>query len=147
VTGFALPDGVGIEFTKIKVPEPQFTVDSSPCSDSPCVRASQPIKADSGCTVSITWRNEPVDAGRRYALRANAKAFCTSRPACAEVKAAVDAANEQNGGPFAIGLIITPPAEESPTPAEGESTPADGSSTPADGASGGSSPSVDSSGG
>lgn len=153
LTGFTLPDGVGIEFTKIKVPE-QFTVQSSPCSDAPCIGGSYRITAETGgCTVSVTWKAEPLDAGRRYALSANAKALCTSRMACAEVKAAADAANEQTGGQFAIGLIVnasadgeSTPVDGESTPADGESTPVDGESTPADGEPEGSSPSDDTSG-
>ena len=84
VTGFTLPDGVAIELTDIEVPE-QFTVDSSPCSGAPCVGGSYRITAESdGCTVSVTWKGKPADAGRRYALSANAEAVCTSRAACAD---------------------------------------------------------------
>lgn len=140
LTGFTLPDGVGIEFSKITVPE-QFTVDSSSCSGAPCVGGSYRITAETGgCTVSVTWKGEPVDAGGRYALSATAKALCTSQTVCDEAKAAVDAANEQTGGQFAIGLIVNGPADGEPTPAEGESTSVDGESEE-------SSPSADSSGG
>lgn len=104
-TGPALPDGVGLEFTNFVVP-PQFTVDSSPCSDAPCVGGSYRVTAETGgCTVSVTWKGEPVDA-ETSALRADANAFCTSQAACAEVKAAADAVNEQTGGQSAIGLTV-----------------------------------------
>ena len=157
VTGFTLPDGVGIEVTKIKVPE-QFTVGSSPCSDAPCVGGSYRITAETGgCTVSVTWKGEPVDPERRYALSANAKAFCTSRTACAEVEAVADAANEQAGGQFAVGLIVNAPADdgssEGSSPSDGSSegsSSSDGSSegsSPSDGSSEGSSPSDGSGGG
>ncbi len=124
-TGPALPDGVGLEFTDFSVP-PQFTVDSSPCSDAPCVGGSYRVTGETGgCTVSVTWNGEPVDA-ETSVLRADAEAFCTSETACAEVKAAADATNEQTGGQSAIGLSVNDAV---------------------DGASEGSSPSADSSGG
>jgi len=139
VTGFTLPDGVGVEFTKIKLPE-QFTVDSSSCSGPPCVASGFRITAETGgCTVSVTWKGEPVDAAASV-LRADAKAFCTSQTACADVKAAADAAKEQNGGQFSVGLTVN-------APVDGQATPADGQATPTDGASDGPSPSDGSSGG
>ncbi len=142
VTGFTLPDSVGIEFTKFEVPD-QFTVGSSPCSDSPCVGIGYRVTADSGgCTVSVTWKGDPVDEEPPSALRSDARAFCTSQTACAGVTAAIDAAKKtQTGGQFTIRLVVNAPAGGESTPVDGESTPTEGESTPVDGESTGSSPS------
>lgn len=105
-TGPALPNGVELAFTTFEVP-PEFTVDSSPCSEAPCVGGSYRITAETGgCTVSVTWNGESVDAEPPSVLRADAEAFCTSQTACAEVKAAADDVNEQTGGQSAINLTI-----------------------------------------
>ena len=148
VTGFAVPEGVGIKFTEINVPE-QFTRDSSPCSGPPCVGSDFRITAETGgCTVSVTWKGDPADAGQSYALSADTEAFCTSRAACADVEAAVDAAKKtQSSGEFTIGLIVLGPAEGESTATDGGSTPTDGASTPTDGASEEPSPSDGSTGG
>lgn len=123
-TGPALPDGVGLELTNFEVP-PQFTVDSAPCSDAPCIGGNYRITAETGgCTVSVTWKGEPVNAEAPSVLRADAQAFCTSQTACAEVKAAADAGTEQTGGQSAIDLTINAAPDGS---SEG-SSPSTGSS-------------------
>lgn len=160
-TGFTLPDGVEIVLMKLVVPDDQFTLDPSPCPDAPtCVEGSFRF-SDTGCSVSLRWKGDPVDAGQSFGLGVDAKGYCTSRAACAQVEAATRDAKEQRDGPFTIRLIVEAPADGGSTSGDGESTPTDGGatsgdsestptdggSTPTDGGSEGPSPSADSSDG
>ncbi|MDX6327067.1 MAG: hypothetical protein QOK15_3421 [Nocardioidaceae bacterium] len=135
-TGPPLPDGVALQFTAFHVP-PEFTWDSTPCSDSPCVgRAFRITNQTGGCTVSVTWNGQPVADRAHSALHADATAFCADSTTCDGVRAAADALNGQTDGGSAVGLD-TP--ETGDTTGGSSGTTDNSSSGPSDGSTAGSS--------